>query len=474
MADTRVLILGAGPAGVGAAQRLQRFGRGPSVVMEQHSSPGGSAGSFTFGGQRLDFGSHRLHPACDPEILSDIRKLLGLELLDRPRHGRIRLRGRWIHFPLNPADLLFRLDKGFALQASLDIVRKTLGLGATLEEHFAGVLWRNLGSTICRDFYFPYARKIWGVEPEQLSADQARRRIAASSFTGLAKKVIGAFPGLKKPGGGRFFYPRQGFGQIIEAYAADAEHLGARLLYQHRVESIVPPPSAGIPWTVIARHGDEARHVEAEYLWSTIPITTIGRSYAGMLPAEVNTAIAGIGFRAMVLVYLQLDVERFTEFDAHYLPESAVRITRLSEPKNYCCPTAPTGTTVLCAELPCAVDDDIWQLDDETLGRLVVEDLASIGLPLRRPAISMLVHRMRHAYPVYLRGYERHFAVLDAWGDSLPQFLTFGRQGLFAHDNTHHALRMSYAAVDCLGSSGFDKDLWRTHRREFEKHVVED
>ena len=35
----------------------------------------------------------------------------------------------------------------------------------------------------------------------------------------------------------------------------------------------------------------------------------------------------------------------------------------------------------------------------------------------------------------------------------------FGRQGLFAHDNTHHALAMAYAAVDCLREDGtFDKN----------------
>ena len=30
--------------------------------------------------------------------------------------------------------------------------------------------------------------------------------------------------------------------------------------------------------------------------------------------------------------------------------------------------------------------------------------------------------------------------VLDRWAEGLGGLLTFGRQGLFAHDNTHHAL----------------------------------
>ncbi|MBK7284263.1 MAG: hypothetical protein IPI83_07680 [Sphingomonadales bacterium] len=53
--------------------------------------------------------------------------------------------------------------------------------------------------------------------------------------------------------------------------------------------------------------------------------------------------------------------------------------------------------------------------------------------------------------------------------------LTFGRQGLFAHDNTHHALATAHGAVDCLNADGsFDLAKWRDYRRIFETHVVED
>src|SRR5439155_876106 len=78
----------------------------------------------------VDFGSHRLHPACAPEILADIRSLLGADLLDRPRHGRIRLRGRWIHFPLKPLDLALRLPPAFALGTAGDLVARLLPRGA--------------------------------------------------------------------------------------------------------------------------------------------------------------------------------------------------------------------------------------------------------------------------------------------------------------------------------------------------------
>jgi hypothetical protein len=82
--------------------------------------------------------------------------------------------------------------------------------------------------------------------------------------------------------------------------------------------------------------------------------------------------------------------------------------------------------------------------------------------------------RLAHAYPVYRTGFEQPLALLERWLDTLPRFVSYGRQGLFAHDNTHHALAMAYAAVDCLSERGFDRTSWAGWRRVFSTHVVED
>ncbi len=65
----RVVILGAGPAGVGAAYRLRQDARAEVTVLEQHDVPGGNAGSFEFGGMRVDFGSHRLRARVAVQLL---------------------------------------------------------------------------------------------------------------------------------------------------------------------------------------------------------------------------------------------------------------------------------------------------------------------------------------------------------------------------------------------------------------------
>ncbi len=471
MSEPHVVILGAGPAGVGAAYQLRRQQRARVTILEAQQVVGGNAGSFTLEGLRVDYGSHRLHPACEPEIMRDIRDFLGEDLLDRPRHGRIGLRGRWIHFPLKPLDLLLRLDPGFATSTLADMAAKPFRTSAA-GDTFASVLWANLGPTICRDFYFPYAKKIWGRAPEELSGIQARRRVSAGSFGKLIRKVFSAVPGLKPPGAGRFYYPRKGFGQISEAYAGAAVAAGAELRLGARVTRLAP--RQGMPGWVVGTEGANGEaSLEADHLWSTIPITALARAMPDT-PAAVLEAAGKISYRAMLLVYLVLDVEQFTEYDAHYFPDPKITITRLSEPKNYSVASEPRGRTVLCAELPCDADDATWRLDDAALGRLVAEDLARAGVPLAKAPVAVAVRRLRQAYPIYLNGYEQPLGVLDEWSLRLPRVLSYGRQGLFAHDNTHHALFMAYAAAECLGADGFDERRWASYREVFKTHVVED
>ena len=473
--DSNVVILGAGPAGTGAAYQLARAGKGRAVVLEQRDSVGGNAGSFELEGVRVDYGSHRLHPACDAKILADLRNLLGDDLLLRPRHGRIRLRGRWIHFPLKPLDLLLHLPKSFALGVTTDMVRKVAPGRGNSPETFASVLERSLGRTICRDFYFPYARKLWGLPPEQLSVTQARRRVSANSLSKMVRKIASSVPGLKPPGAGRFYYPRLGFGQISERLYEVAKSAGANFLFGARITAL-ERDGTQITGVRYERNGEQ-HQIASSLIWSTLPITLLVKLMRPEAPPEVLSAASQIDFRGMILIYLVLEEAQFTEFDAHYFPEESIPISRLSEPKNYGGKSTPADCTVLCAELPTNPDSAEWGMDDEELGKAMCNWLGQTGLPVKSRVRKVVTRRLRQAYPTYRAGYEQHFATVDSWLSQLRGLLTFGRQGLFAHDNTHHALYMAYAAVECLGSDGdmeFDWGKWRDYRKIFETHVVED
>ncbi|MBI4873604.1 MAG: FAD-dependent oxidoreductase [Acidobacteria bacterium] len=466
--STGVAILGAGPAGLGAAFQLARRGLGPVTVLEQGATVGGTAGSFPIEGMRADFGSHRLHPACDARILADLKELLGDDLLLRPRHGRIRLQRRWIHFPLRPLDLALHLPGSFAAGVAADTLVKPWRRAEPGPATFASVLEAGLGPTICREFYFPYARKIWGLAPEDLSPIQARRRVSAGSPGKLMRKILAALSGV-----GRFYYPRQGFGQISTRLQAAARDGGASFLDHARVVRIERQGER--VGRVFYERGGELESVAAGQVWSTLPVTLLLGCLDPAPPEAVLAAAAATRFRAMILIYLVLDQAQFSEYDAHYFPEAGIPITRVSEPKNYSAAATPADLTVLCAELPCDTESDAWRMSDSQLGELVRQSLAAAELPVRSNIRNVLTRRLPHAYPLYRAGYEKHWETVDHWLGRLDNLLTFGRQGLFAHDNTHHALSMAYSAVDCLdGELRFDRRRWHDCRRVFESHVVED
>jgi len=467
-----VVILGAGPAGVGAAYELTLAGRARVTVLEQRDTVGGNAGSFQLDGVWADYGSHRLHPACDPAILSNLRELLGADLLDRPRHGRIRLENQWIHFPLKPGDLLLRMPKKFALGVAFDMVRKQPSLNGG-PDSFASVLEQSLGRTICRGFYFPYARKLWGLPPEELAATQARRRVSGNSVGKILRKVANAVPGLKRPGAGRFFYPRRGYGEISQRLCDAAKTAGAQFIMQARVTAV--EREGGRVAAVAYESDGKSYRIPTSNVWSTLPVSLLVRSMSPEAPCEVAEAATRISFRGMILIYLTLEQDRFTEYDAHYFPEESIPISRLSEPKNYSSSREPRGTTVLCAELPSDPGSREWEMTDQQLGDLLCDWLRQTGLPVQAKVRRVTTRRLRQAYPVYIRGYENDLAVADQWLGQIEGLLTFGRQGLFVHDNTHHALYMAKAAAECLRPDGsLDQKLWAHYREIFETHVVED
>ncbi|HYD10943.1 MAG TPA: FAD-dependent oxidoreductase [Acidimicrobiales bacterium] len=429
---SRIAVIGAGPAGLWAARRAVQRGH-DVVVHERGARPGGMAASFEVDGVRVDHGSHRLHPATDDEILREIDALLHGTLQWRPRNGRIRLLDRWVRFPLSPIDLARNLPPRFAAAAIGDALVPRRERADT----YAEVVRAGLGPAMLEHFYGPYARKLWGEEPERLAGHQARTRISASTPLAMVRKLAVR----QRP---HFWYPRDGFGAIVDALVPEAGDV---------------------------RCGSEVTsldELDADHIWSTIPLPVLAR-LAG------DTTDHGLRFRSLVLVHVVVPTRPWTPFDAHYLPGPETALTRLTEVQNYRSSAAdPLDRTVLCAELPCAIGDAHWSMSDDALGALVARDIEALGLP---PIEVSQVHVTRQpaAYPIYDLGFEAKLARLEAMTSALPRVTSFGRGGLFAHDNTHHALAEGDAAAACLRDDGsWDDVRWAMERARFRGHVVED
>ena len=453
---SQVVVLGGGPAGLYTALLLARR-QIPVTVLEREQVPGGLTAGTVVAGVDVDFGSHRLHPSVDPGILSDLTAILGDDLQPRRRNGRIRIEDSWISFPIAPGEMLTRLRPGTVARLGLGAIRALVTPNRS--ETFADVVATGLGKGMGEVFYFPYARKIWGIDPRELSGEQARRRISADSVLKLARKTF------SRSGTSReFFYPKRGFGQIASGLAEAAVQAGADIRLGTTVTSI----SGKRPgFEVGTSHGP----LHADLVLSTVPVTVLARFLSP--PATIRASLDSLSYRAMALVYLVVPVAQWTSFDAHYFPGADVLFTRVSEPKNYRDGPDPADRTVLCVEIPCDPEDSVWSDDDANLLSRVRDDIVAMGLP--DPGGDGELRRLRNVYPVYRLGSEQALFEVAAWLDGEPGLVSYGRQGLFAHDNTHHALLMARDAVACVSSNlEFDHESWDQARERFATHVVED
>ncbi|MBT95933.1 MAG: hypothetical protein CL431_08190 [Acidimicrobiaceae bacterium] len=457
---TEIAIVGSGPAGLMAALRALELGHDVEVF-EGAPSIGGMSGSFEINGLRVDYGSHRLHPSTPPHLLQRISELLGDDLQSRERNGRIRLYDRWVSFPLRTTNMIRHLPLSFSLHSGLDILKRPFEKRSDLT--FEDEVTSRLGKTVASEFYSPYAEKLWGISADQLDGEQARRRVSASSPLAIIKRLVKS----STPAGRTFLYPKKGYGQIVEVIANAVIDQGGSIhldspVTEIRSESNTCQISAG------------EKSLTVEHVWSTAPLTKLTEIIQPKPDKGVLSAASSLRVRGMVLAYLILDQEQYTEYDAHYLPSQETRIARLSEPKNYRSGEDPEDFTILCAEIPCWVNDDVWESSDQKIGEIVISDIQKLGLPNPR-YVETRTKRLPSVYPVFERETMNDREALLMWGESLGRIVPFGRQGFLVPDNLHHTLGMGWDLAESIGGRGeVDRVQWQSSINSFKENIVED
>lgn len=449
-----LIVLGAGLAGLAAAWRAARRGL-KVLVLESAERVGGLAGSFEVAGIAVDYGSHRIHAGMAPDLLADLRGLLGADLQDRRRNGRVWVADRWVQMPAGTANLRKALPSAMVAGIARDSALASFRRPA--DDSFAEVTRARLGGTVYDAVHGPYVQKLWGLPGERISADQARRVVTADTPWRSVTRLAGGRSGVAGTG---YHYPRLGFGQIADTLAATAVDAGATIRLCAEVDSVSPAFGSVV---VTTRDGAT---LTARHAFSTLPLPRLARITSPGPSLTAIEAATRLRFRAMVLVYLVHEGGRWSPWDTHYIPDPRTLVLRISEPANYReSAEDPPSHTVLCAELPCAVFDDVWEAGDDELALLVEETIDRCGLPsVKRNHV--VVHRAPTYYPIYERGFDRDLEGLNAWSGGLPSVTSFGRFGLFFHDNAHQAMLIARDAVAALADDGhFDRPRWEACRQ---------
>ncbi len=426
-----LIILGGGPAGLATAFYAHRAGI-PFLLFEKSPSLGGLCRTLRLGEHSYDCGAHRFHDR-DADITRDIRAILGDSLITVDAPSKIYDRGRFIDFPPTPLNVIF---SGFNIwetgRIGIELIRSRRR--STHAVSFADFAVSQFGETLARRLLLNYSEKLWGLPADQLSPDVATRRLQGMTLTSLFFEVI--FPKKKTTHiDGSFLYPRDGYGQIVEALADS-----------------IPPASTRMGHDIVRlecdRNGIRRIHFAQQHpvdvasrVVSTLPLTLTVKFLGDSVAKEVREAAAGLRFRHIRLFFIRLAQPRVSSNASIYIPDPSMCVTRMYEPKNRSPRMAPRHETSLVVEVPCFTDDPIYATTTEDLAARVIAELSSIGIIAASKVLEWRHHFLPNAYPVYSLDYAARRDVIIEGLAAISNLDLVGRGGQFFYSHLHDQLR---------------------------------
>lgn len=455
----RVVVIGAGPAGLSCAMELSRQGIETMVLEQDPKMVGGISRTAEYRGYRFDLGGHRFF-SKNAEIESFWDEILPADMLTRPRKSRIFYQGKFFDYPLRPVNAFFNLGVTQSIAAVVSYAKSRL-FPKPQERTFEDWVINRFGRKLYLAFFKTYTEKVWGLDCRTISADWAAQRIKGLS---LSSAVIHAFRRNRPPAGRdsiktlihSFRYPRKGPGMMWEAVAKRIEQGSGNIIMGEKVTGIVA--CGGRVTEVRTQNG---RSFRGEWFVSSMPLRSLIRAFGSSVPPEVLHAANSLRYRDFLTVALIVDQPRLFPDNWVYIHDPTVRVGRIQNFGNWS-PEMLPGLDHSCLGLEyfCNQNDDLWIMADDALITIAEQEIRSIGLlPSGCRVLDGTVVRVPKAYPVYDDDYQRnvqrirHFLEHSAWN-----LQVIGRNGMHRYNNQDHAMMTGILAARNLLGSRYD--LW--------------
>ncbi|MFN0058650.1 MAG: FAD-dependent oxidoreductase [Planctomycetota bacterium] len=419
----RVLVLGAGICGLAAA--LELVERGARVLLvESERETGGLLRTSERDGFRFDRGGHRFITAI-PWVLARIEALLGDRLLLRERKSFVLLDGTRIAYPLAIGDLLQKLGPLANLRALASYLsaRARGSFGDADDTTLADWLRRRFGDYLYQRVFAGYTRKLWGLPPEQMSAEWAPQRFSIPTLGGFLRHALFASARPPRTIAVRFLYPRLGIGEIAEHYTNEFVRRGGELRLATHVTTLAP---ASRGFRAQLNDGDQTASVEVDGVISTVPLAAL-RDTLTPKPAPQTADLPMRGLR-----FLNLAFQDPIALDATWLyqPDPRTFFTRLQVPAARSPELTPSGRGSLQLEIPWDGVSAPPPLADEVA--LARTELRRAGIETSAPLFAFRVNEPS-AYPIYRNGARSQARTALAELGEIPHFISVGRQGQFSY-----------------------------------------
>jgi protoporphyrinogen oxidase len=387
----KVLVLGAGIAGLSAAWHLRRKGV-PCLIFEKENDVGGLCRSKRIRGFTFDYSGHLLH-FKSPYVFRLIRKLLGEHLSKHERSAWVSACGRYTRYPFQAN--LFGLPPRVAKECLDGFVRaQRKRREGPLKKPINFLQWtrRTFGEGIARHFMAPYNAKFWTVSPEDMTCEWLDGMIPVPSLRQV-------FEGAKKESTKQlgynvhFWYPRKGgIEQLPRAFAKSLGHIytGSKISRIDLGKKEIVTSSG--------------RRERFDVLISTIPLPEMSRMIPG-LSKEIRAAFNRLRWNSVFNLNLGMSLSR-NALKRHwiYFPQKDRCFFRVGFPHNFSSDLVPTGKGSLYAEVSYS---DRKPINKRMVISRITRDLKRAGLLSRKEKICVKdINDIEYGYPIYDRHYK--------------------------------------------------------------------
>ena len=404
---TRCLIFGAGLAGLSAAHHLGE----PSDIFEKSAFIGGHCHTKSTDGFAFDEGAHVFFGKDDCSEEFVWKPLAGQMTRQQASIWNNYGERRYGRYPVQvnahalPADV--------ATQCVLDFIRVNSNGNGEMPRNYEEWCYQSFGQSFADTFMLRYARKVWTVEPSQLTTDwlgsSVGGRVARPSLEQVIRGAIDHEPQTLNYLT-EFSYPNQGgFGRIVEPLASHIDPQHVKL-------------SCGIRSIESAAHrvtltDGSTAHYEAAI--STLPLPLVVELTTDA-PQTVKSAAANLMWTSVRCV--NIGIARPNVGPGHwvYFYDHDIPFFRVSFPSTLSANNAPPD----CGSISCEIAYSRTKpLDARRLVARVVEALREVGIlqPDDRVVFDDEID-IPYAYVVYDFKRQASVDTIHAWMKSVDLY----------------------------------------------------
>ena len=459
----KVVIIGAGPAGLTAAYQLCKEGV-RSVVLEKDAVVGGISRTVNYKGYLFDIGGHRFFTKV--KAVDEMwREVMGAKkFLRRSRLSRIYYNKKFFYYPLKATNALLGLGIWNSVMMLASYVKAQM-FPIKDEISFQDWITNRFGKRLYNTFFKTYTEKVWGIPCHEISADWAAQRIKGLSLIATIKNALLATRVKSKSEVIKtlidaFDYPEKGPGQMWEMVAQSIQTSGSDLKMKSSVDKILWQP--GRVTSLQINVDGRTENVSGTDFISSMPIQELVGKMEPTPPPEVGRAADRLSYRDFLTVSLIINKADLFQDNWIYIHDSSVKVGRIQNFKNWSPEMVPDpNKTCLGLEYFCFEGDGLWTMSDEALVALATREIGMLGLLDPKDVEDGAVVRMPKAYPVYDAVYIDAVNTIREFLTGLGNLYLVGRNGMHKYNNQDHSMLTAMLSVKNI--LGAKYDVWEVN-----------